>query len=129
MSRVILVVDDEPFVNEFLATLLQEEGYKVDVAIHGLDALVKLQQRKPDLILLDMMMPFMDGYAFMEEMNKVEEWATIPLFVLTASHDAFDFAEARLGSDCCMRKPFEVDELLARVHQLVGPANDTSSMR
>jgi CheY-like chemotaxis protein len=119
MSRTILVVDDEPFVNEFLATLLQEEGYEVEVAIHGLDALVKLQQHKPDLILLDMMMPFMDGYAFMEELNKHEQWADIPIFVLTASQDAYAFAETQLGSDCCMRKPFEVDELLARVNRLI----------
>lgn len=119
MSKVILVVDDEPFVNEFLTTLLEEEGYEVNVAIHGLDALIKLQQQLPNLILLDMMMPFMDGYAFMDEMAKHPVWSTIPLCVLTANLEAYDYAAARLGEDHCMRKPFEVDELLARVEQLL----------
>ncbi|MBA3531582.1 MAG: response regulator [Ardenticatenales bacterium] len=118
MVKSILVVDDEPEVREVVGMVLSTlGGYKVAYAEDGLVALQKLATFKPDLIVLDMMMLNMDGLSFMIELEQ-RGWC-IPTLVLTAHVAAYDTAVKRLGTGCCMMKPFEVNDLLKRVQTVL----------
>lgn len=79
----ILVVEDEDFLRNPLKDTLELEGYKVDIASDGEDAVKKIEKKKPDLILLDLLMPRKDGFFVLEELQKNEEWKLIPVIVLS----------------------------------------------
>jgi two-component system, OmpR family, response regulator MprA len=118
MAKTVLVVDDEPEVREVVGMILHSlGGYQVKFAEDGLVALKKLTLFTPDLIVLDMMMLNMDGLSFMMEMDEQEN--TIPILVLTAHEAAYNTAVKRLGAERCIMKPFEVDDLLARVQVIL----------
>jgi two-component system chemotaxis response regulator CheY len=112
-SREILVVDDDPDIRDGLAEALTSEGYTVRTAADGEDALRQLRARAADLILLDLMMPVMDGWAFRAAQKRRPEIARIPLLVVTASGAEFSDADAVL------RKPFELTDLLRLVKRCV----------
>ena len=118
MSRTILVVDDDPDLRLMLRGILEEEGYAVAVARDGLDALTIVDQALPDLILLDLSMPRMDGYAFAAELSRRDLRDSVPVMVLTADGNASHKA-ARLGADAYLPKPFLLDDLLAAVERLL----------
>jgi CheY-like chemotaxis protein len=82
--RSALVVDDEEFARKVLTQVLEKEGWNVIQAENGLMALERIAQQRPDLILLDLMMPKMNGYQFVTELHKHEEWRSIPVIVVTA---------------------------------------------
>ncbi len=89
-SKKILVVDDEPDVRNFLEACLKDEGYHVDTAVDGLDALEKINGFEPDLMTLDMVMPRMSGVKLIRELRKTQKWADLPIIVITAhAHDEF----------------------------------------
>ena len=114
----VLVVDDDTAIRTLLADALDGEGYEVVTAINGADALVKLAALQPDAIVLDLMMPVMDGRAFLAARRQDPRLAAIPVLVLSAAHNLGAVAP-ELGARACMAKPFDLDVLLAVIEHLV----------
>ncbi len=114
MPHSVLVVDDDQGVQQTVRAILEDEGYEVIVASDGLNALAKLDGFFPALILLDITMPRMDGYAFADELRRVGLHERLPIVVLTADGRARQKAE-RVGAAGYLHKPFSVDGLLATV--------------
>jgi putative two-component system response regulator len=116
----ILVVEDHDILREGLQILLETEGYKVLSAVHGLDALQQMEVASPDLILSDISMPEMDGFAFYEAVRQRSDWVTIPFIFLTARGERDDvFASKKLGVEDYLVKPVDTKELVATIHSRV----------
>jgi len=115
-NALVLVVDDHTDCREITATLLEREGYHVIEALDGRDAMASLCQHVPDLVLLDLNMPVMDGWAFRAEQQHLpnSHLASIPVVLVTAAPDARDHA-ATLKAVGLIEKPFAPDELLQAV--------------
>jgi two-component system alkaline phosphatase synthesis response regulator PhoP len=112
----ILVIDDELNIVELLKYNLISNGYRVLTALNGKDGLNLAIENKPDLILLDVMLPEMDGFDVCKEMKKNKSIENIPIIMLTAKGDEFDkILGLELGADDYITKPFSVRELLARI--------------
>ncbi len=114
--RRILVVDDETTIRNTLAELLEIEGYRVDTARDGREALRQLQQVKPDAMLLDLMMPDLDGWDVLRACRANPMLADLRVIVMSARLDA---AQSVAGFDvtACLTKPFDVDELLGALEE------------
>jgi len=119
----ILVVDDEPELQEALRDLLELEGYDVRVARDGIEALERVEAAKPRLIVLDLMMPRMDGYGFVAELERRNLRDEIPIIVLTADGKASTKAD-HLGAAAGVAKPFDVTMLLGEVARLMRRPGD-----
>ena len=118
MDGLILVVDDDADVRGTVAEALDEEGFEVATAENGAAALkMLLAGARPDVILLDMMMPEMDGWAFRAEQQRHPEIAAIPIIVFTAYGVPREIA-AQLGAHGFLKKPPRLDELLSAIHQV-----------
>jgi CheY-like chemotaxis protein len=119
--RSILVVDDDPDIREAISNALSDEGYQVTGASNGREALAQLRgQTRPSLILLDMMMPEMDGWRFRLELKKLPELASIPVVILSAHGNVRDAALA-LGAADYLRKPLRLDSLLEIAERYCRP--------
>ena len=121
----ILVVEDNELIRAEVATILSLEGFEVVEAENGRDGLRRLAEERPDLILSDLMMPEMDGFAFLEAARANALWASIPFVMLSARGDK-DAAEQALalGARRYLTKPVDVEALLAIVaHALGGDAS------
>jgi len=114
----ILIVDDDEEIRSFLGMLLQEEGYAIESAEDGLAALEKLEATKPDLILLDIMMPRMDGYRFAEALRQRDLQPPIPFIVLSAN--LREQQAIAMGACSYIAKPFDLPDLLEKVEQYTG---------
>lgn len=121
-APIILIVEDDRDIRDVLAEILAEEGYQVLAAEDGAEGLRRLAEGPtPDLILLDLMMPRMDGYQFREEQRKNPEWSPIPLVLLTAGVETSDKITA-LGALDVVRKPVKIDFLLDLIDGVVRHA-------
>jgi len=115
--RRILVVDDEPMVREVLVGYLKRDGYSVDEAANGQQALDLAAANKPDLILLDVMLPEVDGFAVL---TRIRQTSTVPVILLTARSDEPDrIVGLELGADDYVVKPFSPREVMARVRSVM----------
>src|SRR5206468_11973278 len=118
-SMTVLVVDDEPHVVWVLQFSLEAEGYRTFAARDGLEALKEISQHHPELMVLDIMMPNMDGWAVLEEMMKLPRQERPRVVMVSALSSARDRAKAaELGADAFVAKPFNVDDLLEVLHGL-----------
>ena len=116
-SSRILIVDDTPANIQVLTATLKERGYQISVATNGRQALEVVARVRPDLILLDVMMPEMDGFETCRQLKASEQWRQIPVIFLTAKTDTADIVKGfELGAVDYVGKPFNAHELLARVH-------------
>ncbi|MBQ8971776.1 MAG: response regulator transcription factor, partial [Clostridia bacterium] len=113
MKTKILLVDDDPNIRQLVNLYLQKEGYEVTNADRGDDALRLFKADPPNLMLLDIMLPGMDGLQVCREVRKV---SSIPIIMLTAKDETFDkVLGLELGADDYVSKPFEMKELIARI--------------
>ncbi|MGE5762322.1 MAG: two-component system response regulator [Mycobacterium leprae] len=119
-SPLVLVVEDDPSVRGLLETLLSTEGYRVGTASDVVAGLVQVSARRPALVLLDVMMPDLDGLRVLDEMAADPALADIPVLVVTGEVDVVPKLRERLGADAVFAKPFSVAELLARVGEITG---------
>jgi len=112
-GKTILVVDDEPRIIEAVSMNLELEGYQVSGASNGYEALKKLTKELPDLVILDVMMPEMDGF---ETLKRIREVSTVPVIMLTVKGEETDKVKGlELGADDYVTKPFGPKELVSRV--------------
>ncbi len=122
MAQHLLVVDDNDQITNLLHQYLQAQGYAVDVAGDGVEALGRIADRLPDLILLDVMMPRMDGFEFMQELRRQH---AVPVIFLTARLDEVDLLTGfGYGADDYLTKPFSMSELAARVRAVLHRTQD-----
>ena len=115
----ILVVEDHADLRELLAVLLEGEGFTVQTATNGVEALKSLDRARPSLILLDLMMPVMTGDEFRERQLADPRYRDVPVFCMTAAHDGRARAE-RIHADEYFQKPLDFDQLLTVVRARVG---------
>lgn len=112
-EAIILVIEDEPEIRRFLRTTLPAHGFRLYEAVTGKDGLAEAQARNPDLILLDLGLPDLEGS---EVIRQVREWTTTPIIVLSArDQEQVKVAALDLGADDYVTKPFGINELLARI--------------
>jgi two-component system, chemotaxis family, chemotaxis protein CheY len=114
LPRTILVVDDDPGVLEVLELALEAEGYSVVVARNGREALDQAALSRPHLMLVDLMMPIMDGWQFVREVRKVDQLDATPVIVLSAARN-IDEMVRDLGVEAVVSKPFNLEDLLELV--------------
>jgi len=108
-AKRVLVVDDEPDIQDFVSMVLRGAAYAVDTASDGREALQKIESDPPDLVILDLMMPAMDGWAVLERLSR--EGKPAPPVVVLSGHK--DYERAReAGAAACVPKPFDVPQLL-----------------
>lgn len=120
MAEKILVVDDEESLAEFISRALKQRGYKTIVAGDGDSALNLIAEELPDLVILDLMLPRMDGWEVCRRAKSDPKTKDIPIMMLTARNSSEDVVQGLdLGADDYMRKPFPLEELLARVRVLL----------
>ncbi|HZS79141.1 MAG TPA: response regulator transcription factor [Ktedonobacteraceae bacterium] len=116
-TKRILVAEDEAALRDFVSRNLRARGFEVLEASNGLEAIALWERENPQLLILDIMMPRMDG---LEVCRRVREYSTVPIIVLTALDEEPDkVAALNLGADDYLTKPFGVEELLARVHAVL----------
>ncbi|SHE79493.1 DNA-binding response regulator, OmpR family, contains REC and winged-helix (wHTH) domain [Seinonella peptonophila] len=128
----ILITDDDPNIHQLLSIYLENEGFQVLSAFHGEEAMQVIQKEEVDLVILDTMMPKMDGYT---ACMKIREIRNMPIIFLTAKSENLDVIQGlTIGADDYMTKPFQPLELVARVksqlrryHSLQGSTTKTSS--
>ena len=126
MSQTILVVDDEVNLRDMVRLYLEREGYRVVEAGNGRDALFVARYEKPDLVLLDLMMPEMGGYDFIRRFTKESD---TPIIVLTAKLEESDkVVGLELGADDYVTKPFGIQELIARVRAVLRRVGQPSHL-
>ena len=120
MAKKILVVDDEPELIKALQIRLRAAGYDVLAAYDGQEGLSKAQKEKPDLIILDLMLPKMDGYKVCGLLKKDSRYAKIPIIMFTARAQEGDKKLGEeMGADAYITKPFQHEILLAKIEELL----------
>lgn len=122
MNRSILIVDDDAEIRLMLSLLFQLEGWRVTEAKDGIDALEKVATSLPDAIVLDVMMPNMDGITFCHSLREKPEAADIPVIMLSGKPTEWAAYEGlRAGASAYLTKPPNLDELVLRLNQLTSP--------
>lgn len=117
----ILLVDDEPDLVQLVSMRLTSAGYEVEVAYDGQEALEKVKQSKPDLMILDLMLPKMNGYKVCRLLKFDERTKEIPILIFTARAQVEDITLAtECGADAYLTKPFEAKVLLAKIQELLA---------
>ncbi|MFH1239194.1 MAG: response regulator [bacterium] len=114
----ILGADDSPFVLEIVETVLKSEGFEVVTASDGIEAWDKIQKERPDIVIVDIIMPGLNGYQICEKIKHDEKLRDLPVLVLTTKAQDKDIELAQAsGADLYMTKPFDPDELAAKVRK------------
>ena len=124
-KKTVLVVDDEPVLVKTLRLFLEREGYQVAVANHGLEALQKVKSDKPDLILLDVLMPKLDGFKVARMLKFDKKYKNLPIIVLTsrATEDERTIGE-QVGADEYVCKPYKAPKVVSLVNSYLNVSNN-----
>lgn len=122
MTKMIMIVDDEPNTVELVKLVLETEGYETSAAYSGSEALEKIKTNKPDMVLLDIIMPLMDGWAVRTELLEDKETKDIPIIMLTAKAQPIDRMIGQHVVEVAdyITKPFGRRELVDRVRAVLG---------
>lgn len=120
MASYVLVVDDDPAIRGLVGDALRGEGYAVDLAAHGREALEAMRARRPSTVVLDLMMPVMDGFSFMEACHLEQLCDGVPIVVISAVHDALERI-SDVPVHALLAKPFDLDDLVRTVAQYARP--------
>jgi DNA-binding response OmpR family regulator len=116
VAKTILVVEDESQVRTLLAKLLEKNDYEVETACDGLEAMKYLEEARPDLMLVDVMMPRLDGFSLVRAVRYREDNREIPIIFLTAKTDARSMIEGiNVGAKFFLTKPFQIGDVLAKI--------------
>ena len=120
--KTVLIVDDELSILVPLQYLLDKEGYAPKLAQSGKEAIEKITALEPDLVLLDIMLPDLDGYEIYQMIRQRREWASIRIIFLTAKNRDADMAKGlAMGADAYITKPFSNSRLIETIRALIGP--------
>ncbi len=118
--KTILVVDDDPDIVTLVKTILEREGFGVQTAYNGLEVFSRLEEQKPDLIILDITMPHMGGLAVLMRLKETAETSSIPVIMLTAKVQYDDMIECyKLGADYYIFKPFTSTQLIKGINLIL----------
>jgi DNA-binding response OmpR family regulator len=129
MPKEILIVDDEPGVVVALQFLMEQQGHNVLVARRGEDALDLIYKYKPDLVILDIMLPGIDGYEVCEIVRLNPDYRDIKILFLTARSDEVEIAKGlALGADAYITKPFSNDKLVAAVNEVLESSSEEAGV-
>ena len=120
MAKKILVADDEPYILMALTDAVEMEGYDCVTAVNGKEALERAREELPDLILLDIMMPYKDGYEVCEELKADDQTRDIPVIMLTAKSQQVDIQRGKeVGADDYITKPFKPSTLRKKFNEVL----------
>ncbi|MEO1239880.1 MAG: response regulator [Pseudomonadota bacterium] len=126
MAKRVLIIEDEPNIIEAVRFILSRDGWAVDTHSDGATALEAVERRRPDLIILDVMLPNRSGYDILTDLRSAPATQSIPVLMLTARGQSRDRDLAlRVGADRFMTKPFSNAEVLDAVRHLTGAGRDT----
>lgn len=121
MSKSVLIIEDEPFIIEALSFLMEREGIDYHTLSDGAGCMDCIESKRPDLIILDMMLPAVSGMEILEDLRSSENFKNLPVLMLTAKGQKKDkLAAENAGVSLFMSKPFSNDELVANVHKLLN---------
>ena len=118
--NTVLVIEDDADMRDLERAVLKFGGYSVSEARNGIEALKQLERTLPDVIILDLMMPVMDGLTFLAERSRLALAASVPVLCVSAAGREMTAHALRLGANECIPKPIDVDTLCARVHHYVS---------
>jgi DNA-binding response OmpR family regulator len=118
-SKKVLVVDDDPVVIRLVKELLKTQGFAVETAKDGIDAMIMVKNNKPDLIILDIMMPELNGYDVLKTLKFKEEYKKIPIILLTAREQELDKRISQMMGIDYLQKPLDRETFLNKVQQAV----------
>jgi len=117
----VLIVDDEPFNVDYLQQELEDSGYQIITAFNGQEALDKIQSQQPDLVLLDLMMPILDGFAVLAQMKADMVLRDIPVIIISAEHDSKSVVKGiKQGAEDYLTKPVDADLLVKKLKEFLG---------
>ncbi len=119
-ARTVLLLEDNPSVRELIKVLLETEGYAIIEASDGQDGLDKAESMKPDLMILDLMMPGLDGENVLRAMRRHSKLSKVPVLVVSGKYESLDALRNLIGHENIFPKPFEPSRMLDRIGELIG---------
>jgi len=126
MNKKILVIEDDPVTTRLIVYTLQQEGYQVLTAPNGLEGLRKAKKEEPDLIILDIMLPGVDGFEICHRLRTESQTAQLPILMLSAKAQEVDKATGlKVGADDYLTKPADPSEIVSRVETLLAQTKHT----
>lgn len=123
MSKKVLIIDDEPDLLKVTSFRLQKKGYKVIMAEDGKDGLQIIREKRPDVVLLDLQIPGMNGVEVLKAVKADESIRDIPIVIFTANADEIKDIQSRTGADDTLLKPYEPEDLLGVIVKHAGEAS------
>jgi DNA-binding response OmpR family regulator len=123
-TRKVLLVEDNVSVRELLRVLLETEGYEIVEATDGSDGLAQAEQSKPDLMILDLMMPGLDGESVLRRLRTHPELSKVPVLVVSGKYESLGRLKDQIGEENVFPKPFEPSRMMDRIGDLIGYPDD-----